>query len=105
MNIAVIKTGGKQYKIKQGAKLEVEKLDAQVGSTISFRPLLVADEAGESVKVGKPEVSGASVEARVLEHGKGDKVHVIKFHRKVRYKRNVGHRQLYTKIEITKILS
>lgn len=105
MNIAVIKTGGKQYKVKEGSKLEVEKLDAQVGSTISFVPLLVADDVGENVKVGKPGVSGASVEARVLEHGKGDKVHVIKFHRKVRYKRNVGHRQLYTKLEITKISS
>lgn len=103
--LAVIKTGGKQYKVKEGVKLEVEKLDAEVGSVISFTPLLVADEARENVKVGKPEVSGASVEARVLEHGKGDKVHVIKFHRKVRYKRNVGHRQLYTKLEITKISS
>lgn len=101
--LAVIQTGGKQYKVKVGAKLEVEKLDAEVGSSVSFVPFLVADDAGEQVQVGKPEVSGASVEARVLEHGKGDKVHVIKFHRKVRYKRNVGHRQLYTKLEILKI--
>lgn len=101
--LAIIKTGGKQYKVKEGAKLEVEKLDAQVGSALTFTPLLVADEAGESVQVGKPEVAGANVEARVLEHGKGDKVSVIKFHRKVRYKRNVGHRQLYTKLEILRI--
>ena len=103
--LAVIKTGGKQYKVNEGAKLMVEKLNSDVGSVVSFTPLLVSDEAGENVQVGKPEVSGAKVEARVLEHGKGDKVHVIKFHRKVRYKRNVGHRQPYTKLEITKISS
>ncbi len=102
--LAVIQTGGKQYKVKVGAKLEVEKLNTEVGGAISFVPLLVADEAGENVQVGKPEVSSAKVEAKVLGHDKGDKVHVIKFHRKVRYKRNVGHRQLYTKIEILKIL-
>ncbi len=103
--LAIIKTGGKQYKVKQGDKLEVEKLNAELGSAVYFTPLLLADEAGESIKVGKPEVSGAKVETRVLEHGKADKVHVIKFKRKVRYKRNVGHRQPYTKIEIVKILS
>jgi large subunit ribosomal protein L21 len=100
---AVIKTGGKQYLVSEGKKLKVELLTDEVGSELTFEPLLVSDEEGKDTKVGTPTVSGVSVKAKVLEHGKSDKVSVVKFKRKVRYRRNVGHRQPYTLIEITKI--
>jgi large subunit ribosomal protein L21 len=101
--IAVIKTGGKQYTVKEGQKLQVEKLELEDGKIIEFEPLLVADEEGKDVKVGAPTVSGAKVTAKVLETGRDKKVSVIKYKRKVRYRRNVGHRQPFTKIQIEKI--
>jgi len=101
--IAVIKTGGKQYTVKEGLKLQIEKLDLEVGKPITFNALLVADEEGKDVKVGTPDVSGAKVTAKVLETGRAKKVEIIKFKRKVRYRRNVGHRQPFTLIQIEKI--
>lgn len=101
--IAVIQTGGKQYTVKEGMKLKVEKLDLEEGKTTSFNALLVADEEGKNVQVGTPEVAGAKVTAKVLEQGRDKKVPVIKYKRKVRYRRNVGHRQPFTLIEIEKI--
>lgn len=100
MKIAVIKTGGKQYKVSAGQSLKIEKLPVENGKTVKFDTLLIADE--KNFKVGKPSL-GEKVEAKVLEQGKGDKVSVIKYKRKTRYRRNVGHRQLFTKVEITKI--
>ncbi len=99
---AVIQTGGKQYLVKEGDTLNIEKLDQESGN-LSFDALLVSDASGASVKVGTPTVSGATVSAKIVEHGKGEKVSVIKFKRKVRYRRNVGHRQPFTKITIEKI--
>ncbi len=102
--IAVIKTGGKQYIVKEGSTLKVEKLAGKSGDKISLgEVLLVSDEKGGDVKVGAPNVSGAKVEATVLEQGQGDKVTVIKYKRKVRYRRKIGHRQEFTKLKIEKI--
>jgi large subunit ribosomal protein L21 len=100
MKIAIIKTGGKQYKVSQDQVLKIEKIDASVGAVLKFPTLMVAD--GEKVELGRPML-GELVEGKVLEQGRGKKVSVIKFKNKVRYKRNVGHRQPYTKVEITKI--
>jgi large subunit ribosomal protein L21 len=102
MNFAIIKTGGKQYLVKEGELLEVELLASKkAGDKIDFEVMLVAN--GDDVNIGRPLVKGAKVTASVVEHGKGEKVHVIKFHRKARYKRNRGHRQPFTKLKIEKI--
>ena len=101
--IAVIQTGGKQYTVKEGEKLKVEKLELEAGESISFNALLIADEEGKEVKVGTPEVDGVKITAKVLEQGRERKVPVIKYKRKVRYRRNVGHRQPFTIIQIEKI--
>jgi large subunit ribosomal protein L21 len=101
MKFAVIKTGGKQYLVKEGETLSVELLSLKEGDKVDFNPLLLADEA--AVKVGKPEVVGAKVVATVVTHGRGEKIKVIKFHRKVRYKKTYGHRQPFTQIKIEKI--
>ena len=96
---AVIKTGGKQYKVSAGGKLKVESLPAEVGSAVEIKDvLLVAD--GESVKVGAPFVSGASVTATVLSHGRGKKVHIFKMRRRKHYRKTQGHRQNYTELRI-----
>jgi len=100
--IAVIKTGGKQYKVKEGQTLKIEKLDIEDGGAVKFETLLVAEEGGESVELGKPTL-GEKVSAKVIEQGKGDKVLVTKYKNKTRYLRNVGHRQLFTKVQIEKI--
>ena len=100
--IAVIKTGGKQYKVSQGQILNVEKLDAELGANLKLETLLITDEAGQDVEIGQPSL-GEKVEAKILEHGKAKKVRVVKFKNKVHYKRNVGHRQPFTKLEIISI--
>lgn len=100
---AVITTGGKQYLVTEGEKVQVEKIDLEVGKTLDLPVMLVSAEDGAGFKVGTPEVSGAKVTAKVVEHGRGDKISVIKFKRKARYRRNVGHRQPFTVIEIAKI--
>ena len=100
--IAVIKTGGKQYKVTEGQVLKIEKLEQLVGETIKFPTLLVTDESGEKAQIGQPEL-GELVTAEIKEQGKGKKVSVIKFKNKVRYRRNVGHRQLFTEVVIKKI--
>ncbi len=102
MSYAVIKTGGKQYRVQQGDVLRVELLDANEGDTIQFGEVLLHG-TGESVTVGAPLVDGASVSATVRKHGRADKVHIIKFRRRKHYKRQQGHRQHYTEIEITGI--
>jgi large subunit ribosomal protein L21 len=101
--LAVIATGGKQYIVKEGDTLVIEKLLATEGSKVEFAPLLVSEEDGSSAKVGKPTVAGAMVTAKVAGHGRADKVMVVKFHAKTRYKRNNGHRQEFTSIAIEKI--
>lgn len=102
--IAIIKSGGKQYKVKENEILKVEKLENNVGDEILLTDVfLVSDDEEKDVKVGAPVVEGAEVKAKVLEQGRAEKVSVIKFKNKVRYRRNVGHRQPFTKIQITSI--
>ena len=108
MQFAVIKTGGKQYKVAEGDVLRVEKLDSKDGKVIFEDVLLVVNPdasvgAGGEVKLGKPVVSGAKVSAKILEEGKGAKKMVFRFRSKTRQHKKKGHRQPYTKIEITKI--
>jgi len=101
--IAVIKTGGKQYKVKEGQTLKVEKLAGDKGVKVKFDTLLIADsESGEIKSLGTPSL-GDKVSAEILETAKDDKVMVVKYKNKTRYKRNVGHRQPYTKVRINKI--
>ncbi|MDD5043247.1 MAG: 50S ribosomal protein L21 [Patescibacteria group bacterium] len=103
-NIAVIKTGGKQYKVQEGNTLKIEKIAGDKGGKIIFdKVLLLADEAGKSVDLGMPEIKGAKVEASILEQGRNRKIAVIKFKSKARYRRHAGHRQYFTKIKIEKI--
>lgn len=100
---AVIKTGGKQYIVREGQELKVELLETEAGKPIAFDAMLIADDEATSVKVGAPTVAGAVVSATVMEHGRADKVLVVKYKPKVRYRRHVGHRQPFTKIKIEKI--
>jgi len=102
MKIAVISTGSKQYKVKEGQNIKVEKLDAEIGSQVKLDTLLIAESDGSSVDFGKPSL-GDKVSAEIVEHGKADKVSVVKFKNKTHYKKNVGHRQLFTKLKITAI--
>ena len=101
--LAVIQTGGKQYLVREGQELKIEKLDLDVGASISFDVLLMSDEEGTTTQVGTPTLSGAKVSATVLEQDRTKKVSVIKYKSKSRYRRNVGHRQPYTRIKIEKI--
>ena len=99
---AVIKTGGKQYRVAPGAKLKVEKLTGEVGSDIVLdQVLMVAD--GDNVTIGAPVVKGATVKATVLSHGRNDKVMIFKMRRRKHYRKTQGHRQDYTEIQIDKI--
>ncbi|MBU1146652.1 50S ribosomal protein L21 [Patescibacteria group bacterium] len=100
---AVIKTGGKQYKVKEGEILKIEKIAGAAGDKIDFEVLLLADEDGKDVKVGKPIVAGAKVGAEILEQGRARKVNIIKYKPKVRYRRKAGHRQMYTKVKVTSV--
>jgi large subunit ribosomal protein L21 len=99
---AVIKTGGKQYRVSEGDRLRVELLDVEAGSEISFDQVMLVG-AGDSVKVGTPLVAGASVKALVEDHGRGDKIIIIKFRRRKHYRKKQGHRQYYTQVKITGI--
>lgn len=99
---AVIKTGGKQYRVMQGESVRVEKLDAEVDSDVTFDNVLMVGD-GDNVNVGTPNVEGASVSAKVRSHGRGKKVRVIKFRRRKHSMKRQGHRQHYTEVEITDI--
>ena len=99
---AVIVTGGKQYKVSEGDTLFIEKLTAEEGEAVTFDQVLMVGD-GENVTVGAPAVEGATVEAKVLKNGKAKKIYVFKMKRKKNYRRKKGHRQPFTKIEITKI--
>ena len=102
MSYAVIKTGGKQYRVSVGDKLDVEKLEAAEGDAVSFAEVLSAGE-GEGIKFGAPFLSGASVAGKVLKQFKGEKVIAFKFKRRKGYARKKGHRQNLTQVEITAI--
>ena len=99
---AVIVTGGKQYSVKEGDVLYIEKLNAEAETTVTFDQVLAVVD-GENSKFGAPVVAGASVEAKVLKNGKGKKVTIIKFRAKKDSKSKQGHRQPYTKVQIEKI--
>lgn len=96
---AVIKSGGKQYRVASGEKLKVEQIASDVGAEIVIdQVLMVAD--GDNVSLGTPLVAGASVKAKIVSHGRGDKVHIFKMRRRKHYRKSQGHRQNYTEIEI-----
>ena len=99
---AVIVTGGKQYTVAEGDVLYIEKLNAEAESTIKFDQVLAVLD-GDSSKIGAPTVAGAVVEAKVVKNGKGKKIHVLRYKAKKGEKKKIGHRQPYTKVEITKI--
>jgi large subunit ribosomal protein L21 len=101
---AVITTGGKQYRVQEGAVVRIEKLDAAEGSDVEFKQVLMVGE-GASVTLGAPFVGSAKVVATVQSHGKGDKVRIVKFRRRKHYKREGTHRQHYTDVKITSIVA
>lgn len=100
---AVIVTGGKQYRVKQGDVIFVEKLNAEAGSECAFENVLAVGEEG-SVKVGSPYVKGAKVTGKVVKNGKGKKLNILTYRPKKGSMRRMGHRQPYTKVEITEIV-
>ena len=101
---AVIKTGGKQYKVEAGATLKVEKLLGDVGSKVVIdKVLMIAD--GENTTIGAPLIAGATVNATVVSHGRADKVMIFKFRRRKHYRKTQGHRQSFTEIQIGEILA
>ena len=97
---AIIATGGKQYRVSQGDVIYIEKVNQDVDSTISFDVLMIG---GEEVKVGNPVVEGAKVEGKVVAQVKGEKIVIYKYKSKKNYHRKAGHRQPYTKVELTAI--
>lgn len=99
---AVIRTGGKQYRVKEGDVLSVERLPGDVGSTITFDDVLAVGEGAE-LKVGTPHVAGAKVDAEIVLQGRARKVIVFKFKRRKNYKRTKGHRQYFTRIKVNGI--
>ena len=99
---AVIKSGGKQHRVVADELLRVELLKAEKGETIKFEDVLMVVD-GDNVKVGQPVVDGASVEAEVVEHGRGDKIRIIKHNRRKHYPKEQGHRQWYTLLKIKAI--
>ena len=101
MKIAVVKTGGKQYKVSPNDIIKVEKLAGKEGDGVELdQILLTADEEAKKVDVGTPILEGKKIKATILEQGKAKKVNVVKYKPKVRYKKKTGHRQEYTKLQI-----
>ena len=99
---AVIKTGGKQFKVLEGLTLKVEKLTTEVGKQLSINNVLTLVD-GEKVTIGTPLVKGATVDVTVLAHGRGDKVKIFKMNRRKHYRKSQGHRQSFTEIKVDKI--
>lgn len=99
---AIIETGGKQYLVKPGDKLQIEKLAGETGQNVNFEKVLFTSD-GKSFQLGKPYLDGTSVEAKILRQGRGKKIHVLKYKAKSKYRRKIGHRQHFTEIQITKI--
>lgn len=98
---AVIKTGGKQYRVEQGNVVALERLDGDTGSTVTFGEVLLV--GGEAMKIGTPIVKGASVTGTIVEQGRAKKVVIFKFRRRKNYKRKKGHRQYFTRVRIDSI--
>jgi large subunit ribosomal protein L21 len=99
---AVIVTGGKQYRVSQGDKLRVEKLDVAEGDKVEIDQVLMVVD-GDNIKIGAPVLDGGKVTAEVKAHGRGDKVEIIKFRRRKHHMKRQGHRQAFTELEITGI--
>lgn len=99
---AVIKSGGKQYRVAEGQTVKLEKLVAEPGDEVAFEQVLMISD-GEHAEVGVPYVAGAKVRAEVLSQERGEKIRIIKFRRRKHYDRQMGHRQYYTEVKITKI--
>ena len=100
---AVVKTGGKQYKVAPGEKLKVEQIPADVGASVILDQVLMVGE-GESVRIGQPTVAGATVQATVVAHGRGEKVKIFKMRRRKHYQKHQGHRQNFTELKIDAIV-
>jgi large subunit ribosomal protein L21 len=99
---AVFKTGGKQYRAVPGEVIRVEKLDADAGATLEIDQVLMIGD-GDGVKIGAPLLSGAKVSVKVVGHGRADKIRIVKFRRRKHHRKEMGHRQHYTEIEVTGI--
>ncbi len=100
--IAVIKTGGKQYKVSEGQILKIEKLEGDKGTKVKFDTLMIATDDAKEVTFGKPSL-GEKISGEIIEQGKSKKVNVVKYKNKTRYTRNLGHRQSFTKVKIATI--
>lgn len=101
---AVIKTGGKQYKVKEGDTLKIEKIDANAGDNIDFNEVLLIGN-GEDIQVGTPMLTGHKVTATVQAQGRGKKIKIIKFRRRKHYRKQMGHRQYFTEVKINQIVA
>ena len=99
---AVIKTGGKQFKVSEGEVLKIEKLSEDVGKSFSISSVLTVVD-GDKVTIGTPLINGASVDTTIISHGRGDKVKIFKMNRRKQYRKSQGHRQSFTEIKINKI--
>ncbi|MBV9349457.1 MAG: 50S ribosomal protein L21 [Patescibacteria group bacterium] len=99
MNIAIIKTGGKQYLVEEGSMLTIEKTGGKKGDSISFDSVLMTDD-GNAVTIGAPSVSGAKIPATIVEEGRGKKITVVKYKAKSRYYKKRGHRQPFMRVKI-----
>ena len=102
---AIVKTGGKQYKVQTGDVLRLESLDAKVGATVTLAEVLLLGGEGDDVKLGSPLVANASVVGTVLEQGRGAKIRIFKYKKRKHYRRTKGHRQSYTTVRIDKVLA
>lgn len=99
---AVIVSGGKQYRVKKGQFLNLEKIELETGATVEFEQVLLVGE-GDAVKVGAPYIKGCTVVGVIEDHGREDKIRIIKMKRRKHYMKRIGHRQWYTKVRITDI--
>jgi len=100
---AVVKTGGKQYKVAPGEKLKIERIPADIGAEVTLDQVLMIVGEGDSVRLGQPVVSGAAVKATVVSQGRGEKVKIFKMRRRKHYQKHQGHRQNYTELRIDSI--
>ncbi len=101
---AVFKTGGKQYRVGAGDRLRIEKVAGNVGDAVTFEEVLLVQGIGDAIKLGRPLVGGAKVEAKIVGQELGPKIIIFKFRRRKNYRRKTGHRQPYTALEITNIV-
>jgi large subunit ribosomal protein L21 len=102
---AILRAGGKQYRVQAGQMLDIDRIDAEPGATIDLGEVLALTDGEGELTVGTPVVDGAAVKARVMRHHKGEKILVLKYKPKVRYRRLLGHRQHYTRVRIEDIVS